>query len=263
MPNSGLLIIGAPRSGTTLLASMIGAHPETAITIEDLGHGARFISGASIWGNKLCVPNQIRLSPRPESRDLLTRVEDAIRAFVGQPRHRGLPREHDPAYYNPPPHRQTTIRTYVEEWDTRLIAILRSPNQSIDSMLRRGQVVVRDKDRSPEVIAKDRWARATRTIYRCLREYEDRTLVMSFSSLVKTPEAQMERVSKHLGIEMHPSMLQGFQHTPQYSERGIDPSKADRKTPDYDIGSHDPKSALMYDEIIKELKQPTFLKNQA
>ena len=35
MPNSGLLIIGAPRSGTTLLASMIGAHPETAITIED------------------------------------------------------------------------------------------------------------------------------------------------------------------------------------------------------------------------------------
>ncbi|HEX2228509.1 MAG TPA: sulfotransferase, partial [Candidatus Binatia bacterium] len=59
-----LLILGAPRSGTTLLATMISRHTEIGILNEDRGWAMRRLLGKTVVGNKRCVPNQIELKKR-------------------------------------------------------------------------------------------------------------------------------------------------------------------------------------------------------
>ena len=54
-----ILIVGLPRSGTSILASLIGAHPHISICNEDFGKSWINIIGKPIVGNKLCVPRQI------------------------------------------------------------------------------------------------------------------------------------------------------------------------------------------------------------
>ena len=64
MEPTHLLLLGAPRSGTTLLATMISRHSEIAIMNEDRGWAMRRILGKAVVGNKRCVPNQIELKKR-------------------------------------------------------------------------------------------------------------------------------------------------------------------------------------------------------
>lgn len=56
-----VLIIGVPRSGTSLLSSLLGAHPEIGLVCEDFGRSWLDIIGKRVVGNKLCVPRQIDL----------------------------------------------------------------------------------------------------------------------------------------------------------------------------------------------------------
>lgn len=133
---AGCLVIGAPRSGTTLCASMIGAHPDVGMLFEDIGHGGKEVLGTKIWGNKLCIPNQITLDPLPDDRSLWKRLEDGLRAVIGRPRM--IPRFSE-SY--PVPHRQYTIHTYVEQ-GARIVAMLRDPDHVVDSIRRRGSVSV-------------------------------------------------------------------------------------------------------------------------
>jgi hypothetical protein len=56
-----LLIVGAPRSGTTLLASLVGGHPDISIVSEDKGSEWLHVAGKSVVGVKLCTPHHIEL----------------------------------------------------------------------------------------------------------------------------------------------------------------------------------------------------------
>ena len=97
----GLLIIGPPRSGTTLLAALLAAHSHIGVIMEGMGYDARHLLGVEVWANKLCVPNQITLDPVSDGHPWWKRLEDGLRAALGRPRQRGNVREHDPAYYPP------------------------------------------------------------------------------------------------------------------------------------------------------------------
>jgi len=58
---TNLLVVGAPRSGTTLLAAMIGRHSEVAMLSEHLGFAVKDVISKPIAGNKLCIPNHIEI----------------------------------------------------------------------------------------------------------------------------------------------------------------------------------------------------------
>jgi hypothetical protein len=197
----GCLVIGSPRSGTTLCAAMIGAHPDVGMHSEDVRHGSDTLLGKKVWGNKLCIPNQITLDPRPDNRSIWTRLEDGVRAVVGKPRR--LPGEMES--YPPPPDRQHTIRTYVED-GARVIAMLRDPDHVVDSIRRRGNVSVEQ--------GKYRWAQAIRAIYKVHQGYSDRTCLVQFTNLVCEPERVMRNVCALLNLSYSAKMPEGYRHTP-------------------------------------------------
>jgi hypothetical protein len=238
----GCLVTGSPRSGTTLCAAMIGAHPDVGMLSEDLGHGAEAILGVKVWGNKLCIPNQITLDPRTDNRSVWKRLEDGVRAVLGRPRR--LPREHES--YPTPPDRQHTIRTYVEK-GARIIAMLRPPDHVVDSIRRRGSVSVEE--------GKYRWSRAIRAIYRANDEFGDRTCLVRFTDLVCEPEAVTQRLCLHLDLRFSKKMVEGYRYTPQYDRDRLDPSAATRDVESYDLDAFDPEAVEMYNRLDEKAAQ--------
>jgi hypothetical protein len=51
-----LLVIGPPRSGTTLLAAILSCHSEICILMEEFRGSSRLILSKKIKGVKLCIP---------------------------------------------------------------------------------------------------------------------------------------------------------------------------------------------------------------
>ena len=182
------LIIGPPRSGTTLCAACVGAHPDIAMTSEDMYHGAKNAVGVKIWGNKLCVPNHITFGPIVDDRSLLKRLEDGVRAAIGRPR-----RLHGATQTLPyPDPRTTTIRTYLDVHDATVFCLVREPNPTIDSHKRRSRY-------NPTVRrSKNRWCNGIREIHKTLSYAAESTHVIQFSDLVQSPKTVLRAISEVL-----------------------------------------------------------------
>jgi len=177
MERTHVLILGAPRSGTTLLTTLLGHHPDTRMMSECVWHEHRKQIGGKVVGNKLCIPNQITLEPSrggleyPENvkallkgkHSLLTRATLAARWLLGRL-----------------PYRTVCIRDYVERWDAKLLCIVRNPDHVINSMQKRAGW-------SSEM-AKEHWATAITTIYTLVQEYPAVTHLVSFADLVSSTE---------------------------------------------------------------------------
>lgn len=237
----GILIIGPPRSGTTLLAGLIAQHPHAGVTMEGLGHDARHIMGVKIWANKLCVPNQITLHPVQDQRSLHRRLEDGLRAVLGRPRLRGRAREHDPPYYTPPEHRQTTIQTYVEKWDADILAIVRNPDQSVDSMQKRGYQSFNQ--------ARHRWAKAMHIMQEIQNRWPERVCYVTFENLILKSRQTLKKCCDFMGIEFNPCMLKGYSNTPQYKNEHIDSSKVKKEAPDCQMNKYDSEAFSFYESL--------------
>lgn len=59
-----LLVVGVQRTGTTLLASMLGGHSEVNILFESVGNDVKNLIGKKISANKLLAYRQIRFYQR-------------------------------------------------------------------------------------------------------------------------------------------------------------------------------------------------------
>lgn len=88
------LVVGTPRSGTTLVTSLIGGHPDTIAMSECLFcEENKIVSPAKIVANKLCCPNQVQLNnPPPILFDNDTDQVVNIRPLVNQFFRSGLKR---------------------------------------------------------------------------------------------------------------------------------------------------------------------------
>ena len=111
-----LLVLGAGRSGTTLLASMLGAHSEVAMLVEDPGWSIKNLTSKRIFANKLCVPSQLSLTG-PSRIDLLLR---RLRIHTGGPLCR------------------FPFSKYLELQPLKMIQIIRDGNAVISSIQKRG-----------------------------------------------------------------------------------------------------------------------------
>lgn len=199
-----LLILGAPRSGTTLLASMLSCHSLISVLNEDV-HGSMFrILSKPVRGVKLCIPNQIELERRGS---LLARL------FKRHPPPKPL------RPFVPEATSRLSIRDYQSLPNLTIVAILRDPADVAKSIVRRGD--------EPMEVVSGRIGRAAEILRTLQREDPDQLELVTFDSLVTDPRKVLEPLLERLGLAFEEKVLEGYRHTPQYRDRGsIDASKA-------------------------------------
>jgi Sulfotransferase family len=222
---SHLLILGAPRSGTTLLATMISRHTEIAVMNEDKGWGMRQILGKTFVGNKRCVPNQIELKKRSW---LHFRFLKTI----------GLAKEYQSSEFS--------IEDYLTLPNIKVIAIIRAGDDVVSSVMGRSEKNFR--------VASYRWCRSIEIIYELANSHPDIVLVISFENLVLHPRENMERVAAFLNVEYQDRMLEGPQYNPWYPEAGMNQEKADRSKRekiDFKLSDRFPEVWRKYQELLK------------
>jgi sulfotransferase family protein len=195
-----VLLIGAPRSGTTLLGTMIGSHSDVGMVNEDVDIRALGrVMGKRFTGVKLCVPNQIRLEKK---------------SFFGSQflKKCGLIAESPKSYYS--------ITEHLLNPDLKVIGIIRNGNDSVHSMMVRGRAKFHKAAR--------RWCEAIETIYTVNQRSPERILIVSFEDLILDPRVTIMKVCDFLGLTFEERMLEGQKLNPYYPQARLDPSKVNR-----------------------------------
>lgn len=209
MANTHLLVLGAPRSGTTLLTAMIGRHPSAAMLNENYGHAIGDILSKPVVGNKLCIPNHIELRKR----------KPRWVRFFGSWLHHRL---YDRGYFRYRPEVDVSIEDYLDMYpDLKVIGILRDGNAVASSIMRRGE--------QPQDVAVYRWRRSIEILTTLSDRLEDNLFLLSFDQLVTEPEPTLRAIARFIGLPFDPAMLEGYKDTPNYSNRKIDPDKAQQR----------------------------------
>jgi hypothetical protein len=222
---SHLLIIGAPRSGTTLLATMISRHTEIAVLNEDKGWALRRVLGKTIVGNKRCVPNQIELK-KPG------------RLHFRFLKELGIAKEYQSSEFS--------IEDYLTLPNIKVIGLIRGGNDVISSVMGRSEKGFR--------VASYRWCRSIEIIHELKTQFPEVVLVISFESLVVQPRENMERVARFLNVEYQDRMLEGPQYNPWYPEAGMNKEKVDRSKRDkidFKLSERFPAHCRKYQELLK------------
>lgn len=228
METGHLLILGAPRSGTTLLATMIGRHTEIGILNEDRGWTMRRILGKSIVGNKRCIPNQIEMKKRSV---LHLRLFKAI----------GWAKEYQSSEYS--------IEDYLSLPEIRIIGLIRDGNDVVSSVMNRSEKAFR--------VASYRWRRSIDIIHELKSRHPRIVLVISFEDLLLNPQANMERIAAFLGVEYQERMLEGPRYNPWYGESELNLGKVNRAKKqqiDFHLSSRFPATYRKYQELLSQAK---------
>jgi hypothetical protein len=195
-----LLIIGAPRSGTTLLASMIGAHSDVAMLIEDRTFAIKKLTGKKVLSNKLCIPHQTEIKKKAS---LFSRYMQKIGFLKNYPTSK------------------FSIEDYLQLEDLKILSIIRNGNDIIDSIMKRGK--------KTQQIALKRWSRSIEMILYLSNNYPLQTAIISYEDLVTQPEKMLKKISLFLDIKFQPQMLEGYKYNILYpNESGIDKTRAFR-----------------------------------
>jgi hypothetical protein len=230
-----VLVLGAPRSGTTLLTSMIGRHPDVAMLVEGPRRALHRLAGKAVVGNKLCVPNQIEMRDR---QGLLAKL--ALRMITG----RGILMEG---------YRLYSIEDHLELLDCKIVGLIRHGNDVISSIMKRGG--------QPFKVASERWCRAIEVLHQLKRTYPSRVIVLSFEQLVASPRAGCETIARFLGVPFSELMLDRDRYNNAYKEaypeKGIDGTRANRhqrESIDFDLARQFPDAYRKYEELEREAR---------
>lgn len=202
-PPSHIVLLGAARGGTTLLATAVGAHPQVACLDEDLTCAHDRIVGGKIRAVKLCVPNHVELTRRwtPWATPGL---------WFGSTR--------KSLWMNRRPLSRYSIADITELGDTQHVGIVRDPRAVIAAIRRR-------ENRSPKV--------AAYRVRRCVEVLEGLSelaarppAIVAFDRLVQAPEAVLRALCDRLEIAFDPGMLDAPTVNRRYPGIGFDPERS-------------------------------------
>jgi hypothetical protein len=191
---TAIVVLGAPRSGTTLLATAIGAHPLIALLFED-PYGSMFrVLGGKLPAVKLCTPNQIEIDRR-------------WRAIYGSIEWNGWLRKHV-AYLLP--RSRLSLRDMAKLAEIKAVCLVRDPGGNIDALRRR--------ENKPVGISRY-LLRRTYSIYEQLAaEPGIDARIVSFDRFVREPEGQLRRLCLWLDLPFDARMLDAPRLNPLYPE---------------------------------------------
>jgi len=227
---TNLLVVGAPRSGTTLLAAMIGRHSEVAMLSEHLGFAVKDVISKPIAGNKLCIPNHIEIhEKRSRWINLLS-----PQLFHSLHRYR---------YFQYRPEGQASIMDYLQWGPLKIVGIVRDGNAVISSITERG-------GQSLDV-AIYRWRRSIDILTELSEQLGDDLFLISFDQLVTRSENAMQAVAAFLDIPFESEMLQGYAYTPNYSNQKIDSSKAKKRGMNLDLSEEYPDTFSKFTGLLR------------
>ena len=187
-----LLITGCHRAGTTLLSSMIGLHKVVAIVNEDYFDSFKHILSKKYVGVKAVIPS-IHLSKK---RNLLYTMIFRKTLFI-----RNLFKL---------PHAMTFLPYCINDFD-KVIIIHRDNESNIQSIMKRTGVKRKYAKRDVDI------ATAVKFVV------EDRPNVMTISLqelTIGTPFT-LRRICVFLGLEYDEIMIEGYKHTPCYSNDSV------------------------------------------
>lgn len=227
MTHRYLLILGPPRSGTTLLASMVGSHPDVGMLIEDQDFAIRKLVGRAVAANKLCIPNQIELHQRA------TLLQTGLRKLGF-----ALPSV---------PTSRRAIADYLALKGVRILGITRNGNAVISSIMRRGGQTFDT--------AAHRWCRAVEILTELKERHAEITRCLRYEHLVTQPERTMREVCEFIDLPFAEVMLEGYRQNPIYpDEISIDPDRAERhlrENVDFELETRFPEAVRRHNALVR------------
>jgi len=214
-PERPIFIVGAPRSGTTLVASILAAHPRIAISPEtrflsqllpDVPVDARgSVEAMSALAGRICGPGHLQVAELDAgslvARVVAERIDDPHRFFsllldevkrqTGKPRIGEKTPDHDL-------HAETLLAWYP---DCRILWMVRDPR----ALLASSRKVPFRYVSNPRGVA-HRWLRSVEALER-LSPRDARILSVRYEDLVGEPSREGSRIFEFVGERFDPALL--------------------------------------------------------
>ena len=198
-----LLLLGCQRSGTTLLAAMLGGHSEINMLFESVTKDTFRLIGKRYNGNKLLAYRQIRMNQRA------SRFGHLINRIVNL----NFGREPKPHKLRPFPTGRLTLQDYIDR-DAKIITIVRKKEEVVSSIVKRTKMSEKQASREYDLVIQE------------INKVTDRALNITFKELVGDPEGTLKTICNYLDLEFEPRMLKGPEYNFVYPEKSIISSKS-------------------------------------
>lgn len=209
------LILGASRSGTTLLAAALGAHRDIAVLDEDMHGGFAKTTGGKIGGVKLCVPNQIDWDTKWH----WIYTPGIINGFLRKSIFMAIV-----------PRGPMSITDYHFRFSPlQNICIVRDHNTNINSIIKR--------ENKSFAVARYRWERCLHTLNRVAQRYPETTHLIRFEDLVSTPENILKKLCERLDLVFDPTMLEAPSRNERYAQSGFQNKKSNKNSLNYEVST--------------------------
>lgn len=203
-----LVVLGAPRSGTTLLATALAAHPAIALLFEDLEGGMFRVIGGKIPAVKLCPPINVDLDRRRRPAYRLARWNGWLRKNF--------------AYRLP--QSRVSLRDMAARAHLKVVCLVRDPTRSLDALRRR--------EHFSDRVGRDVIERTYRIFEAIDGAPGFDTCIVSFDRFVQRPEEQLRRLCDWANIPFHPVMLDAPKLNRLYPEANFRADKSLTSPPD-------------------------------
>jgi len=193
------VVIGLQRTGTTLLASMLGRHPEINMLFESVTKDSLKLIGKQWNGNKLLAYRQIRKNKRSSKWGyLINRIVNLD--FKQENRHHLV---------RPFPTSVMSIEDYKKEGAV-FITIERDKESSVSSMMKRAGQTKKQAEKE--------WEHGMKIINQLKNEG---AYGLAFVDLVNNSEKYLKEICNFLAIEYLEKMLEGPKYNFVYPNEGI------------------------------------------
>ena len=193
------VVIGLQRTGTTLLASMLGRHPEINMLFESVTKDSLKLIGKQWNGNKLLAYRQIRKNKRSSKLGhLINRIVNLD--FKQENRHHLV---------RPFPTSVMSIEDYKKEGAV-FITIERDKESSVSSMMKRAGQTKNQAERE--------WVSGMKIINQLKNEG---AYGLTFVDLVNNSEKYLKEICNFLAIEYLEKMLEGPKYNFVYPQDSV------------------------------------------
>jgi len=205
MVSKPILILGCQRSGTTLLASLLGRHQEINMLFESTTKDVFSLIGKKYQGNKLLTWRQIRLNQRASR----------FGHFVNRMVNFDFTKDAKPHKYRIYPTSRLSIEDYIQK-GAIIITIDRPKEEVVSSIMKRTKMT--------EAQASYEYDESKKI----LEAMKGKGVDVSFYELVNFPEKTLKMICGYLDLEFEERMLEGSKFNPVYPSDSIDKSRASK-----------------------------------
>jgi len=203
-----LLLLGCQRSGTTLLAAMLGRHSEISMLFESTTDDTKKLIGKKYCGNKLLAWRQIRInSTSSKFGHLINRVANFDFGLKKN-------RHHKVRIF---PTSALSIQDYLDD-GAKIITIFRNKQEVVNSITNRTKM--------SEAQASIEYDRAVQEMQHVQKE----AFEIQFDKLVNDPVQTLKEVCQFLGLDYEDRMLEGTEYNFVYPHSSVIKGKSTSAT---------------------------------